>query len=606
MTSVFISYSRRDKAFAEYIAAELRNREADVFIDYQRLTGGENFIGRLGREIEQRDCVVLLISSRSVASKWVQAEVAWAFTKGKAIIPVVIETAPLVDFFFLINVEQIDLATALETRELDAAIRKLAIALNLSTDPVKNDPVPRLTINMVLPELPDQEVDSSGAFEVEDLRELFLTAVEVADDDPEQANFLYRRVLQTDPDFMQGKIKVYVEREEERLKPTRVKKLVERANAFLAANQLDNARQVANDLLEIDPTNADARSIIHLLDRKPECDPFYEQAILAAERGRWKAVRNLLRMVYETCPHYGDPEGLTKISPLTASGVREVATLKGHQGWIRSISISSDGKLLASCSSDGLVRLWDIERRSEISVIGKSNNPTSILFIDDAVLCISFDAGLTLWNILTNKAIATLNKSDHQQIISVYYTGELVTYGNSSYTTWDISTGRILKRYDRNFRIYSSDNRWYFGNGDELGLFRANDNTGSEQIRYINYQYVNGNNDLPKCVAFSSNANYFAYPTEKSIEIVNLINLEKSIKVSIDQRVASLAFSYDDKLLAVGVSDNSCRLISVERGVEVFKQYGHKETISQILFTPTCHQFISASHDGTIGIWGLD
>jgi hypothetical protein len=36
MIRVFISYSRHDKTMADYIAAELRRRDADVFVDYQK------------------------------------------------------------------------------------------------------------------------------------------------------------------------------------------------------------------------------------------------------------------------------------------------------------------------------------------------------------------------------------------------------------------------------------------------------------------------------------------------------------------------------------------------------------------------------------------
>ena len=129
MTRLFISYSRRDKAIADYIGAELRNRGADVFIDYQKLIAGENFIGRLGREIETRDFFVLLLSPRSVASKWVQAEAAWALRCERPIIPVVLEPVSMTNFFFLATAEYVDFARWSVDGKVGEAVRKLAAAL---------------------------------------------------------------------------------------------------------------------------------------------------------------------------------------------------------------------------------------------------------------------------------------------------------------------------------------------------------------------------------------------------------------------------------------------------------------------------------------------
>lgn len=211
MKRIFISYSRRDKS-------------AEVFIDYQKLIAGENFIGRLGGEIIRSDCLVLLVSPRSVVSPWVQAEVAWAFTNKKPIVPVLVEPASLTELFFLVNLEQVDFT---RWPDVSAAVSKLALALGLPDDPMQTAPAPEILSQPVLEE--EEPAPKTVAFAREDLSEMFFAASEI--EDPEQAVFLLRQVVEIDPDFMRGQASAFMQRQMKRLKPQRLKLLLEKAEA---------------------------------------------------------------------------------------------------------------------------------------------------------------------------------------------------------------------------------------------------------------------------------------------------------------------------------------------------------------------------------------
>ena len=42
-------------------------------------------------------------------------------------------------------------------------------------------------------------------------------------------------------------------------------------------------------------------------------------------------------------------------------GVKLRQTLRGHESWIGRIAWSPDGRMIASPSADGTIRLWDVE-----------------------------------------------------------------------------------------------------------------------------------------------------------------------------------------------------------------------------------------------------
>ena len=414
MTRIFISYSRQDKTIAEYIAAELHIRGAEVFIDYQKIIGGENFIGRLGHEVAACNFFVLLLSPRSVASKWVQAEVAWALHNNKPIVPVLLEPTSMVDFFFLINVQQIDFTRWSVDGKVDEAVGKLAVALELPAQPTRAEPRPELLVQ-ANPSIeavePEPEATLTPAFARSDLSELFMTAVEVASEDPEQAIFLYQRILEIDPHYMRGQAQEFVRHEEQRLKSARLARMLAQAQAALKVGEWSRVKQIGQDMLALDQSHSEAERIVAIATKNAECEPLYEQAVIAAERGRWKAVTTLMRDIRETCPDYGDPAGLLRpIRSELIALLHEQTKLKGHKKPVNCVAFSPDGSLLASASG-WTVKLWEIpERRRLTTLSGHRNYVLSLAFSPDGSVLASGseDKKIKLWEMPEGLEVGTL------------------------------------------------------------------------------------------------------------------------------------------------------------------------------------------------------
>src|SRR5205823_12237400 len=79
--SVFISYSSKDTAVAERLHADLRASGVPCYFDKEDMKIGEKIRIGIDRAIRSRDKLLLLISSNSLSSNWVENEVEIAFER---------------------------------------------------------------------------------------------------------------------------------------------------------------------------------------------------------------------------------------------------------------------------------------------------------------------------------------------------------------------------------------------------------------------------------------------------------------------------------------------------------------------------------------------
>ncbi len=93
MKRVFISYSRRNKAFAERLARDLDDAGLEVWIDFRQISGGELWQNEIFRGIERSEFVIFCMSPASIASEWCNREIMAAREQNKLIIPIMIVDA---------------------------------------------------------------------------------------------------------------------------------------------------------------------------------------------------------------------------------------------------------------------------------------------------------------------------------------------------------------------------------------------------------------------------------------------------------------------------------------------------------------------------------
>ena len=87
---IFVSYSHADTGAVEKIIAGLKRKMCRVWYD-EGLTPGESWNDDIAQHIKDCDCFIVVLSPFSVESKYVKAEINYAISKDKKVIPVLLE-----------------------------------------------------------------------------------------------------------------------------------------------------------------------------------------------------------------------------------------------------------------------------------------------------------------------------------------------------------------------------------------------------------------------------------------------------------------------------------------------------------------------------------
>lgn len=95
MAQVFISYSRKDLAFVERLAADLKSAGLDIWYDVSKLGGGSRWRAEIENALHTSQYVVVVLSPDSIKSEWVEREFLYSSDLNLKIIPLMFRSCKL-------------------------------------------------------------------------------------------------------------------------------------------------------------------------------------------------------------------------------------------------------------------------------------------------------------------------------------------------------------------------------------------------------------------------------------------------------------------------------------------------------------------------------
>jgi WD40 repeat protein len=291
---------------------------------------------------------------------------------------------------------------------------------------------------------------------------------------------------------------------------------------------------------------------------------------------------------------------------------KQLLTCEGHTDWVWLVAFSPDGRTLASGSSDQTIRLWDVSTGQCLKTLqGHTNRVWAVAFSPDGYILASSseDETVRLWDASTGQCLRTL-QGHTNQVWSVAFRpdGRMLASGSDDETIrlWEVSTGQCLNTLHGHTSwvrsvAFSPDGYMLASGSDDRTIMLWDVNTGQH------LKVLQGHISLVWSVAFSPDGRMLASGSDDQTVRLWDASSGQCLKTlqGYTSRVYSVAFSPDGRTLASGSDDQVIGLWDVNIGQSLNALRGHTSWVREVAFSPDGGTLASGSSDQTVRLWDV-
>ncbi|MES1242793.1 MAG: pentapeptide repeat-containing protein [Acidobacteriota bacterium] len=274
---------------------------------------------------------------------------------------------------------------------------------------------------------------------------------------------------------------------------------------------------------------------------------------------------------------------------------------------VAAVAWSPNGELVAAAAGNA-VDLWDAQSWKPIRrLIGAPDRVRCLAFTPSStILAAGAEDGTAItWDLVTGEEIARFGP--HRDAVcglALRHDGQVLATASADGTAalWHATSGRELAPRLQGHQgavrsvAWSPDGKLAITGGDDRTIRFWDAATGA-QAQSLQQSGV------PLCLGYSPQGTYFAAACDDRLMRIWTRGEKTDVLCAVEAVAHGLAFSPDDRQVALAVEDGTVRFWDLASAREVYRLSGHEQAVRGVAFRPDGRAVASGSDDRTLRIW---